>query len=78
MTSDYLQPSQGVAPAHAYIVLHIHPECQYHIYDNRGAQGKEGYVDEPEAYTGGSYAYMVANGGAYAKGLPLDEILDIS
>jgi hypothetical protein len=69
-----LQIPQRVSPGRQNIAFHIHPEGQYHVHNNRRAQGEKGDVHEPHADAGSGNAQPLANGSANAKSLPFYKI----
>ena len=48
MTFELSKPSQRVTLTQPDIFFHVHPEGEYHVEDDRGAECKEGNVNEPK------------------------------
>jgi len=67
----FLEVFQWVAPCAKNVFFYVHPECQYHVNNNRGTHCKERYVNEPHPDAARGNAYFIANCRTNTKSIPL-------
>ena len=70
----FLQIPQWVAAGCRNVSFNVHPKCQDHVNNDRGAKRKKGDVHEPHTNAGSGYPHPVSNSSAYSKGLPFNKI----
>ena len=71
-----LQPFQRIPSAQEYVPLHIHPERQDEINDQRRPHSEERDVDKPGPDTGSGYTHSLTDRCTHSENLPLDEVLE--